>query len=433
MVKIAHLADSHLGYRAGKGVNDQWNIKNHTRPYEQSIYNTFLKVIEDISNIDGLDFVVHGGDMFHTPHENNPFPPYEPARKTLRKGLDLFFDNTNNQVPFIYVEGNHGVYKTYDYTPFETELDREKYPNFYYFKTRDLIEMIRSNKPFYLEFAEKKTRIYLFPYFEFKAIKSYESSYGNWISNQQANTADGYLNIALAHGSSSDQTLHSQVLGDLHYDYIALGHEHGTKKVNERCYFPGTIIPLNFKEIYENHGYLIVDINPQTKKLTVDTIDTETLSKRDFKVIDIAISPSESSSAILSLVQKELKYYQNPNGFDPKTAARISFNFTGEMTYEMVWNVTNMMTKLRRECFTQDYNILQLIWKTSDISELVEDDSSPGIIEDYILMNPDEEFKSFVEEVLQDEITQYQVEKLTKFGTSAILKALKIQKKEKEE
>ncbi|MFX1480098.1 MAG: exonuclease SbcCD subunit D [Promethearchaeota archaeon] len=434
MIKIAHLADSHLGYRAGKGVNDQWKIKYHTRPYEQSIYDAFLKIMEDISNIEGLDFVVHAGDMFHTPHENNPYPPYEPARKTLRKGLELFFANTQSKVPFIYIEGNHGIYKTYDYTPLETVLDKEAYPNFFYLKNRDLIEAIRGNKPLTLEFGEKKVKFYLFPYFEFKSFKSYADAYNNWLPNQQADTAGGYINIALVHGSISDQTLHPQILGDLNYDYIALGHEHGLKKVNEKCYFPGTLLPLNFKEIYEKHGYLVVDIDPNTKRLTIETINTESLLERDFMTIDIPISPSVSSTVISSSIEKELNQYRTTEGFNPNTAARLSFHFTGEITYEMVWNVTNIMTKVRRECFanSKEYNIFQLIWRTSDISELVEDDSSPGVVEDYILMNPDDEFKSFVEEILQDEKTQFQVEKLTQFGMSAIKKAFKIEKKEKE-
>jgi len=435
MVKIAHLADSHLGYRVGKGVNEQWNVKNHTRPYEQSIYDGFLKVIEDLSTVEELDFVVHGGDMFHTPHENNPFSPYEPARKTLKKGLELFFNKTQNKVPFIYVEGNHGIYKTYDYTPFETELDKKDYPNLYYYKDRDLIEAMRGGKPLRLEFSEKKVKFYLFPYFEFMSFKSYENAYNKWILHQKADNDGGFINIGVAHGSSSDQTLHPQILGDLNYDYIALGHEHGMKKVNEKCYFPGTLLPLNFKEIYENHGYLIVNVEPRSKQLTVEKINTEPLLERDFKMIDIAISPSESSTVIKRSIEGELNHHRSAAGFNPKTSARLSFNFTGEITYEMVWNVTNIMTKLRRECFSnsKEYNILQLIWRTRDISEIIEDDVSPGIIEDYILMNPDEEFKAFVEEVLQDDKTQFQVDKLTEFGIAAIKKAFKIEKKEKEE
>lgn len=435
MVKIVHLADSHLGYRARKGTSDQWAIKNYSKPYEQNIYDTFLKIIENITKIDDVDFVVHCGDMFHTPHKNNPFAPSEPARMTLKNGLDLFFKNTNNKIPFIYIEGNHGIYRTYDYTPFETQINKEEYPNLFYFKERDLLNAIRGNKSLYIEFNKKRVKFYLFPYFEFKTFESYEKAYNRWIINQKANKADDFVNIAVAHGSRADQTLHPDILGDLNYDYIALGHEHGMKKVNDRCYFTGTLIPLNFKEIYENHGYLIININEASRNISVEKVNTEKLVKRDFKIIDIEVSPSESSTAISGAIEKELNNYSSTDGFNPRTSARLNLNFTGELTYETVWTITNIMSRLRRECFShpEKYNILQLIWRTRDISELVEDKASTGIVEDYILMNPGEEFKEYVEEVLKDDRTNYQVDKLTEFGINAIKKALNVDRKEKED
>ena len=93
------------------------------------------------------------------------------------------------------------------------------------------------------------------------------------------------------------------------------------------------------------------------------------------------------------------------------------------------------MAKIRREFFSQPekYNILQLVWKISDVSEFIENDISPGMIHDYILENPNEEFKLFVEEKLSEDKTNYNIEKLTKFGMSAINQALKFMDREKEE
>ena len=31
MVIIVHIADTHLGYRAGKGTNNKWAISNYTK------------------------------------------------------------------------------------------------------------------------------------------------------------------------------------------------------------------------------------------------------------------------------------------------------------------------------------------------------------------------------------------------------------------
>ena len=121
--------------------------------------------MDDIFKIKDLDFLVHCGDMFHIPHLNNPHPPPEPARRVLKNVLDTFFENTDGQVPIIYVEGNHGVFRGYEYTPFESHFIKKDYPNLYYFKERDLINAIKSSKPLNLEFLEKNVRFYLFPYF----------------------------------------------------------------------------------------------------------------------------------------------------------------------------------------------------------------------------------------------------------------------------
>ena len=104
------------------------------------------------------------------------------------------------------------------------------------------------------------------------------------------------------------------------------------------------------------------------------------------------------------------------------------------MTFEKLWQINDLMIKLRRDCFSQTdkYNILQLIWQVSDISEIIEADISPGIVEDYILENPEEEFNNFVKEKLAEDKTQFNVEKLTQFGLSAIKSALRIMDKEEE-
>ncbi|MFX0073598.1 MAG: hypothetical protein ACFFAO_21175, partial [Candidatus Hermodarchaeota archaeon] len=117
-----------------------------------------------------------------------------------------------------------------------------------------------------------------------------------------------------------------------------------------------------------------------------------------------------------------------------QTSARLKFNFIGEMTYEKNWQINDIMSKTRRDIFSQSekFNILQLIWEISDVSEMRENDISPGIIEDYILEHPDDEFKQFVEEKLSDEKSNFNIEKLTQFGIGAIKKALKRMEKEKE-
>lgn len=435
MVKIVHMADTHLGYRARRGTINKWAIENYSKPYEQDIYDTFLKVMMDISKMKDLDFVVHCGDMFHQPSLYNTYPPPEPARRTLKQGLDLFFKNTQDQVPFIYVEGNHGIFRGYEFTPFESHFTKEAYPNLHYFKEADLLQAMKTYKSLKLEFPDKNICFYLFPYFEFRTVEAYKDRYDNWIEKQQPLKGKEQINIAVAHGSDLDGTLHDKINSeDYGYDYVALGHEHKLREVSKTHYYSGSLLPLNFKEVYENQGYLIVEIANTTKVLTVKKIFTQGFLKRIFKTIQININPKQSLEDIEKLLDLELNRFITQEGFVSKTAARLKFEFTGEMTFERNWQINELMARKRRDCFSQPdkYNIMQFIWKVSDISESLEDDLSSGIIQDYILERPDDEFKVFVKEKLSEDNTNYNINKLTQFGMKAIKKALNIMEKEKE-
>ncbi|MHA1390914.1 MAG: metallophosphoesterase family protein [Promethearchaeota archaeon] len=435
MVKIIQISDSHLGYRTRRGVTNKWAIQNYSKPYEQEIYDLFLKVMTDISLIKNLDFVVHCGDMFHHPSKYSSYPPPEPARRAFKEGLDIFFNNTSNQIPFIYVEGNHGIFRGYEYTPFESHIQVERYSNLHYYKQRDLLTAIKNNEPLKLDFPAKKVHFYLFPYFEFKDYEVYETAYDNWIENQHPIGNDGYINIAVAHGSAGDYTLHRKInSNDFDYDYVALGHEHGLKKVSQNHYYSGSLLPMNFKEINEKQGYLIIDIDKKAKIFNIKEISTSKLLKRTFEIIPIHPSPQHTSGDLEALISKELNQFISDDGFDPKTAARLKFNFTGEVTIEKNWQINDMMSRIRRDCFSQPdkFNILQIIWKIFDLSESFEDDISPGIIQDYILEHPDEEFKTFVSEKLTEDQSHFNVDKLSQLGMRALKNALKYMEKEKE-
>lgn len=435
MVRIVHMADTHLGYRARRGTINKWAIQNYSRPYEQELYDTFLKVMEDVSKVKNLDFLVHCGDMFHHPFLFSSYPPPEPARRTFKEGLEIFFRNTNDQVPLIYIEGNHGVFRGYEYTPFESHAKEGEFPNLFYFKERNLINAIKEKKALKLDFPAKSTRFYLFPYFEFKSFEIYQKEYDDWIERQQPPKNDGFINIALAHGSAGDETLHNKVNSDdLGYDYIALGHEHGLRSVSKNHFYSGSLLPMNFKEIFEKQGYLIVDIDDKTKKLNVEKVFTDDLSKRTFEIIAIEAKSDQSSIDLQNRIINELNNHTKEGGFDPKTAARLKFNFEGEITFEKNWQINELMSRIRRDCFSEPekYNILQLIWKIADLSETLEDDISAGRIQDYILEKPDVEFKAFVNEKLTEEKSNFNVDKLTQLGMKALNKALRTMEREKE-
>ena len=137
---------------------------------------------------------------------------------------------------------------------------------------------------------------------------------------------------------------------------------------------------------------------------------------------------------MINKINDVINEHTDSNGFNPKSSARLKLNFKGEMTIEKSWIINENMARIRRDCFSQvdKYNILQLIWQISDISDQVEDDTSAGIIEDFILEKPDQNFREFIKEKLTEEKTKFDIDKLTEFGIEAIKNALNIMEKEEE-
>lgn len=85
-IKIAHLADTHLGYKQ-YGIIDR----------ELDFYDAFNNVIDDIIDKD-VDYVIHCGDLFEQP---------KPPIKALLVAQEGFTKLMENDIPVIVIAGNH--------------------------------------------------------------------------------------------------------------------------------------------------------------------------------------------------------------------------------------------------------------------------------------------------------------------------------------
>ncbi|RAP43676.1 DNA repair exonuclease [uncultured Methanosphaera sp.] len=101
--RIAHLADTHLGYR-------QYGLLER----EEDFYDAFNKIIDDIIEKD-VDYVIHAGDLFETPK-----PPIK-ALLVAQKGFEKLKEH-NIQV--YVIAGNHDIMQRR-----KTSLPQELYKN----------------------------------------------------------------------------------------------------------------------------------------------------------------------------------------------------------------------------------------------------------------------------------------------------------------
>ena len=101
---IAHLSDSHLGYR-------QYGLVER----EKDLYSCFEEAI-DRALEEHVDVIIHSGDLFHSP--NPPPQAYRSALRALKKLRD-------RGVPFLYIMGQHDKPKTQAVAPLTVLQDMD--------------------------------------------------------------------------------------------------------------------------------------------------------------------------------------------------------------------------------------------------------------------------------------------------------------------
>lgn len=389
MVKILHISDTHLGFRLRRDYRRDWYKFGEIRWYENDFYLRWEEFIDYcIKKKDNIDFIIHSGDLFNFPFEGSNYPSPEPARERVVTDLKRFFQETENQIPFILIDGNHGIYQSYRYSLMDSITPL--FTNLFYFSIWDLKKAIDDNEPLICEFPSKNTRFYLFPYFKYEQTDEIKIAYDNWIENQRPR--EDMIEIAVVHGSDLDQTLHSK-LKMFNYDYVALGHEHNQRTVTKRMFFSGSFVPLNFNEVEFKHGFLEVELN---KKIEPIVIDHRFDNQRIFEIIFIELNPSSTSQSVMHSLSEALEPYRRES-WDGKTSARLKIQFAGNIALKSFWGLNDELNDFKSKILnSKDYNILQLSFSWNFLSKETGDDFKPEIIKEYILNNPKEEFMEYL-------------------------------------
>ncbi|MEX2757322.1 MAG: exonuclease SbcCD subunit D [Candidatus Sigynarchaeota archaeon] len=419
MVVFIHTADTHLGFRWDKDSRDDWFELQRVRWYENDIYSRWKDVLNyTITNKDRIDFIIHAGDIFHVPFASNPSTPPEPARRVLVETLSNFFKKTGETIPIIAIDGNHGVYQGYRYSPMESILTA--FPGLIsYYSIWDLKKSISENKPLVHKIPSKHVNLYLFPYFDYTQSKDYQHAYEEWLENQRPSGEE--INIAIVHGSTIDETMHPRILS-FDYDYFALGHEHGYREISKRAYYPGSLAPVTFGEIGAENTFLEVRISNKSEEPFV--IKNALVQNREISVIQVDIKPAMSTAEIVSLVKRELEKFKAVE-WDGNTAAILKVIFSGATSLKQFWGLEAELDNLKAQILNgHEYNVLQLRIEQKNLQKQVEMTPAAKIVDEYILKDPKQEFLEFVKTKVKAE-DGYEMDLLTDIAMDAINAALK--------
>ena len=386
MIKILHMADTHVSHRKSKNVRDVWKIPNTISWIEDDYCLAFKRAI-DIAIKSGCDYLVHAGDLFDVPVARNLTSPTEYSRSFVIRELNRFFKATDYKVPFIVIDGNHGTYLNRNSSTLE--FLEAAFPDMVHIATNyHLKEAIMKGEPLVKSFDD--VNFYLFPYLRFNITERLEKAYAEWVETYQQ-PDDSKTSIAVVHGMSYGIDLHQRIL-QLPYDYIALGHDHNQKRITKKAWQAGSTEKYTFAERNQKKGVLEVQVIHNKDPIVVPHILP---SSREMVQFDIQLNFDRDLIELEKKVDDLIKKFQEP--FNGDTAKRIKLNFLGNIFFSTWWRLEEKLTEMQHKILTQDYNILEFRWETTELIKTVPENKRPSALtKDYLIEDPIKDFEGYI-------------------------------------
>ncbi|MDO5725424.1 MAG: metallophosphoesterase family protein [Tissierellia bacterium] len=351
-IKIAHMADIHLGRRFESIKAGRFNADIKRQEIWKSFENS-LNICKDLD----IQYVILAGDIY----EKEYFTQTDFDRLS-----DIF---NRYEFEFIYIAGNH------DYLRYAIKHNIGSFPN--------NVKVLGANLD-YIEYESSKLRFHGF---------SWDKEIVEKIDLNNIDIDRAYKNILILHADylPNDEYLYYRAdeLPMEKFDYIALGHIHKPTKLSENTFYSGSLEPLSFKED-EAHGFRIFTIDEHGLK------DTEFIASsiRNYHNIEINIESDESFGDI----RKKFLDIKNRN----KDYFRI--NLKG--FYDSSFNIESLYESLSDYFYYIEIkDMRETQWDMSEIEKLYEDTIVKNFIDN--ILNDEN-----IEEVYKDKIIKKGLEVL---------------------
>jgi len=412
--RIAHISDTHLGSRPRNGVRHNiWGEEMKAQLLENDFYERFAELFEKIAEIDPpVDLVVHSGDLYNSPWENNPSQPPVHAQITAMKVLQEFIRET--EIPVVIIEGNHGLFKLYEVSLLDSL--RLAVPGLKVATQQDLKKAIRDGTP--LKFSFEKFDVFCFPFIDSPVLVSSNmiDIYDDWITTHQKREHKK-PSIAVTHGMKLDNTLYSAIFS-MGYDYVALGHDHRQVKHSSNAWYAGSPERWRFDETSREKGFLIVDIEAGKDP---DITPYHLKFKRPVLNEKITINEDDTADSLSDKVESWFTKNGLVTNWDPSTAARVRLVFEGGSKRLSGFDLSMVLENSRQKVLSHnsEYNIAQYIWeirKSSDVEYTAA--AYPDIESEYLIEDPEEDFKGYLDTLEVDK--NFDIELLTKIAVTSL-------------
>lgn len=269
-MRIVHLADTHLGFRQYRYLNDSG--RNHR---EQDVYDAFEQAIDLIIEL-RPQAVIHAGDLFDS---------YHPSSAALGVALDGLARLRDEQIPVVIIAGNHSTPRAAGAEHIFAVLERFGGLHVVY----DATQVVHLGD-------DHRLAVHAIPH------DNDPERLAASLREARPDT-DARFNVLVAHvgleglgqivGSEAGGiTLSAETLADADgFDYIALGHLHKLAPVRDNAAYAGSLEQLSWADDAPLKGLIAVDLAadrfsadylrpqpiPGRIHITLDPIDAATL------------------------------------------------------------------------------------------------------------------------------------------------------------
>ena len=266
-MKFIHIADVHLGAQP-EGVS----IGKKERGKE--IWSALEEIVH-ICQLKEVDLLLIAGDLFHR----------QPLLRELKELNFLFSQMKKTKV--VWIAGNHDYAK----------------PDSYYhtFAWNTNVYPLLDDQMQYVEFPELKTAVYGFSYHRKEITERlYDRAFAEGRQKYE---------ILLAHGGDESHIpIKREVLSNLGYDYVALGHIHKQQTlVENQVVFAGALEPMD-KNDTGKHGYVEGEI---TEKGTVARFVPN--AKREYLHLPIMVNETMTNGELREIIRESIQKYGMQN------------------------------------------------------------------------------------------------------------------------
>jgi exonuclease SbcD len=321
-IRIAHITDTHLGYRALSKQDPHTGRNQRTVDFERALE----RAIDDILR-QKVDGVIHAGDVFH--HSR-------PTWQTLRHFIQQFRRLEDAGIPTLVIAGNHD-------TP-RLRTGGSAY---------SVLELAMAKTRFVADYED----IHVRDVFKHLDLHVHAIPHGALTNDDPVVPMidEGKRNILVTHGmvpgildpgvsaEPGEQILNTSLL-DPTFDYIALGHYHLHMLASPKAWYAGSTERTGWGDREATPGYVMVELDSPGDPPRVEHIDIPARPMIDLKPV---YGDGRRGREIADLVLDQLRKVDSPDALariairkaerpDKREAESILRRESGEF----VWNLT---------------------------------------------------------------------------------------------